>query len=70
MGARARRVVAQAVAGLKDRVPADVEVRVVYSRGEAVSRASTGVKSTILSRPGLLAVLMVFLFLPLVGAAR
>ncbi|MBN8478322.1 MAG: efflux RND transporter permease subunit [Burkholderiales bacterium] len=56
------RGVAQAVAGLRDRVPADVEVRLVYSRGEAVEKSVDRVKSTILEGAGL-TVLIVFLFL-------
>ncbi|CAG0963476.1 Multidrug resistance protein MdtB [Burkholderiales bacterium] len=56
------RDVVQAVAALKDRIPGDVEVRVVNSAAEAVERSVDRVKATILEG-ALLTVLIVFLFL-------
>jgi hydrophobe/amphiphile efflux-1 (HAE1) family protein len=54
--------VKQAVADLKARLPAEVEVRTVYSGADNVERAVDRVKSTI-AEGGVLTVLIVFLFL-------
>jgi len=54
--------VRQAVESLKARVPADVDVRVVYSTADAVERSVNRVKHTIVEG-GLLTILIVFLFL-------
>jgi hydrophobe/amphiphile efflux-1 (HAE1) family protein len=51
-----------AVDDLKKRLPADVEVRLAYSRADQVEKAVDRVKSTILEG-GLLTVLIVFFFL-------
>jgi len=51
-----------AVAGLKDRIPSDVEVRLVNSTADQVEKSVDRVKSTILEG-GALTVLIVFLFL-------
>jgi len=56
------RSVNEALVSLKGRLPADVEVRIVYSQAEAVQRSIDRVKSTILEG-ALLTVLIVFLFL-------
>jgi multidrug efflux pump subunit AcrB len=54
--------VRQAVDNLKARVPADVEVCVVYSTADAVERSVNRVKHTIVEG-GLLTIIIVFLFL-------
>jgi len=56
------RNVRDAVASLKDRLPPDVEVRVVYSTAENVERAVDRVKQTIVEGAAL-TILIVFLFL-------
>ncbi len=56
------RNVREAVASLKDRLPSDVEVRVVNSTSDNVEKSVNRVKSTILEG-ALLTVLIVFLFL-------
>ena len=56
------RNVRDAVASLKDRLPPDVEVRVVYSTAENVERAVDRVKQTIVEG-AVLTILIVFLFL-------
>ena len=56
------RNVQAAVAVLKARLPADVEVRVTYSRADQVESAVNRVKSTIVEG-GILTVLIVFFFL-------
>jgi len=56
------RNVRQAVAELKDRLPSDVEVRVVNATSDQVEKSVNRVKSTIVEG-GLLTVLIVFLFL-------
>src|SRR6187455_1661480 len=56
------RNVRQAVADLKDRLPSDVEVRVVNATSDQVEKSVNRVKSTIVEG-GLLTVLIVFLFL-------
>jgi hydrophobic/amphiphilic exporter-1 (mainly G- bacteria), HAE1 family len=56
------RNVAAAVEELKARLPADVDLRVTYSRADQVERAVNRVKSTIVEG-GLLTVLIVFFFL-------
>ncbi|TMG85848.1 MAG: efflux RND transporter permease subunit [Betaproteobacteria bacterium] len=56
------RGVREALQSLKQRLPQDVEVRMVYSQAEQVEKSVNRVKSTILEG-GLLTVLIVFLFL-------
>jgi hydrophobic/amphiphilic exporter-1 (mainly G- bacteria), HAE1 family len=56
------RNVAAAVEELKARLPADVDLRITYSRADQVERAVNRVKSTIVEG-GLLTVLIVFFFL-------
>ena len=56
------RGVGAALESLKSRLPADVEVRVVYSQADQVQKSVDRVKSTILEG-ALLTVLIVFLFL-------
>jgi len=56
------RNVRQAVADLKDRLPSDVEVRIVNSTSDQVEKSVNRVKSTIVEG-ALLTVLIVFLFL-------
>jgi hydrophobe/amphiphile efflux-1 (HAE1) family protein len=56
------RNVQAAVAGLKARLPSDVDVRITYSRADQVESSVNRVKSTIVEG-GLLTVLIVFLFL-------
>jgi len=56
------RNVRQAVADLKDRLPSDVEVRIVNSTADQVEKSVNRVKSTIVEG-ALLTVLIVFLFL-------
>ncbi len=56
------RAIVQAVATLKARLPADVEIEVVNSTAEAVERSVNRVKQTIVEG-ALLTVLIVFLFL-------
>ena len=56
------RYVREAVASLKDRLPPDVEVQIVYSSADAVEKSVNRVKHTIVEG-ALLTVLIVFLFL-------
>ena len=56
------RGITEAVAALKKRIPADVELRVVNSTADAAERAVNRVKSTILEGAAL-TILIVFLFL-------
>ena len=56
------RNVRQAVADLKDRLPSDVEVRIVNSSSDQVEKSVNRVKSTIVEG-ALLTILIVFLFL-------
>jgi multidrug efflux pump subunit AcrB len=56
------RNVRQAVDGLKDRLPSDVEVRIVNSSSDQVEKSVNRVKSTIVEG-ALLTILIVFLFL-------
>ncbi len=56
------RYVREAVTSLKDRLPPDVEVQIVYSTADAVEKSVNRVKQTIVEG-ALLTVLIVFLFL-------